>query len=140
MSIPNDQLKAMNKFHLADPSHLKEFDEWALWLAALLHDPCSIFERDGELLLLENKQLVERLNGLKIEVLAKKHSPPHFHVKSPEVDATFAIDDCRKLTGSASSQAVNKIKYWHGFSKQKLIETWNATRPTNCTVGPYNGT
>ena len=129
----------MRRFHSVDPSELDTFEEWALWLESLLHNPCSLFERDGELLLLENKQLVERINGLRIEVYPNEHPPPHFHVKSPEINASFAIEDCRQLMGNISAQAAQKVKYWHGFSKQKLIEAWNSTRPTNCVVGPYSG-
>ena len=131
---------ATRRFHLVNPVELEEFDEWARWLEALLHNPCSILERNGEQLLLESKQLVERLNGLKIEIYSNEHPPPHFHVKSPEVNATFAIEDCRQLTGHAPSSALQKIVYWHQFSKQKLIEAWNSTRPTDCTVGKYSDT
>ena len=137
MFMPKEQAKAARRFHLVNPAELETLEEWALWLESLLHDPCSIFERNGELLLLESKQLVDRLNGLKFEVYPNEHPPPHFHVKSPEVDASFAIEDCRQLTGTISAQAAQKVKYWHSFSKHKLIEAWNSTRPTNCVVGPY---
>lgn len=141
MFIPKELAKkAIGRFHLVDPSELDSLEEWALWLEALLHNPCSILERNGELLLLENKQLVERLNGLKIEIYPDEHPPPHFHVNSPEVSVSFAIEDCRQLKGTISAQAAQKVKYWHRFSKQKLIEAWDSTRPTNCVVGPYSGT
>lgn len=139
MSISKDDLKAIGRFHLADPSSLKGVDEWALWLEAILHNPCSIFIRGGEPLLIETKQLVEHLAGLKIEVYPDEHPPPHFHLKSPEVDASFAIEDCRLLKGKVTSEALQKIKYWHRHSKPKLIDAWNSTRPTNCTVGKYSG-
>ena len=137
MLISKSDLLAAGRFHLANPADFEGFHDWAQWLEALLHNPCSIFDRDGELLLLENKQLVERLHGLKIEIYANEHPPPHFHVKSPELTATFAIDDCRQLSGQAPASAVQKIKYWHRFSKPKLVAIWNATRPTDCTVGGY---
>lgn len=140
MFIPKQQAKEMNRFHLVNPSDLDTFEEWALWLESLLHNPCSIFEQDGELLLLENKQLVKRINGLKIEIFPNEHSPPHFHVSSPDIDATFAIEDCRKLNGTISSSAAKKVEYWHSHSKSMLITIWDATRPTNCTVGRYDST
>ncbi len=139
MFIPKHQAREMNRFHLVNPSELETFEEWAEWLEALLHNPCSIFERDGELLLLENKQLVARVNGLKIEVFSNEHPPPHFHVKSSEIDASFSIEDCRLLNGKIPSSASQKVKYWHRYSKPKLIEAWNSSRPTGCTVGPYSG-
>jgi hypothetical protein len=139
MLISKHDPMAERWFHLVDPSELDNLEEWTFWLEAILHNPCSICERDGEEFLIENKQLVARLNGLKIEISSAEHPPPHFHVKSPEVNATFAIEDCRQLTGSAPPAALRKIFYWHRFSKTKLIEVWNATRPTGCTVGNYIG-
>lgn len=140
MGISKDQLKQAGRFELADPKTLDGMDEWALWLEAILHGPCSIFVSSGESILLQGKQLIDRLAGLKIEIYPDEHPPPHFHVRSPEINASFAIEDCRLLTGRASASAIDKIKYWHKHSKPKLIEAWNSTRPTNCQVGPYTGT
>lgn len=139
MSISKEQLKQAGRFELADPATLDGIDEWALWLEAILHGPCFIFVRDGEPLLLQGKQLVERLSGLKIEIHPDEHPPPHFHVRSQEINASFAIDDCRLLKGRISADLLEKVRYWHRHSKQKLIDAWNATRPTDCQVGPYSG-
>ena len=139
MGVSKDQLKQAGRFELADPSTLDGMDEWALWLEAMLHGPCSIFVRDGEAILLLGKQLVERLAGLRIEIYPDEHPPPHFHVRSPEVNASFAIEDCSLLKGRAPAGAIDKVRYWHKHSKHKLIEAWNATRPTDCQVGPYVG-
>jgi len=139
MSISKNDLKKIRRFHLASPSELESFDEWALWLESILHNPCSIHIRDGELFLIETKQLVERLAGMRIDIYPNEHPPPHFHIKSPEVDACFTIKDCRQIKGNASPQTVQKISYWHRHSKPKLIEIWNSTRPTSCTVGEYRG-
>jgi len=107
------QLMNTRWFHTVDPAELDSFDEWAKWLEALLHNPCSIWEEDGELVLLECKQLVERLNGLRIEIYPNEHAPPHFHVKSPNVDASFTIDECKLLKGAISGGDVKKIRYFH---------------------------
>src|SRR5690606_6584249 len=121
MGVSKEELKRMNRFELADPRTLDGIDEWVLWLEAILHGPCHIFVRSGESILLQGKQQVERLAGLRIEIYPDEHPPPHFHVRSPQVDASFAIEDCRLLKGHASSEAIQKIKYWHKHSKQKLI-------------------
>ena len=139
MGISKEQLKQAGRFELANPETLETIEEWTLWLEAILHGPCSIFMRDGESLLSQGKQLVERLSGLKIEVYPDEHPPPHFHVISRDVNASFAIEDCRLLMGHATPEALQKIKHWHKYSKPKLVEVWNATRPTNCTVGRYVG-
>lgn len=92
--IPIEKLKETPYYHRVDPNKLKEFDVFAAWLEAILHNPCSIWEDEGQVVLLENKQLVASINGLKIEIYSNEHPPPHFHVKSPNIDASFTIEDC----------------------------------------------
>ena len=125
-------------FHLEDPDSFSTLDEFAEWLEAIFHNPCGIREENGELLLLEIKQIVDRLDGLKIEIHPNEHPPPHFHVTSPEVSASFRIDNCEILKGEISSNYAKKIRYWHQYAKPLLIESWNSTRPTNCVVGLFS--
>jgi hypothetical protein len=124
--------------HREEPDTFSTLDEHAQWLEAILHNPCSILEENGELLLLEIKQLIVRLEGLKIEIYPNEHPPPHFHVKSPNVSASFSIIDCEKLEGAISNGDMKKIRYWHQHAKPLLISTWDSTRPTNCVVGLYS--
>lgn len=135
-----DDLKKSPWFHNVEPAELSSFDDFTAWLEAILHNPCSVWEDDGKLFLLESKQLVARLNGLKIEIYSNEHPPPHFHVKSPNVDASFDIENCDLLKGKVSSRDSSKIRYWYQHAKPVLIEVWNSTRPGNCTVGIYEGT
>ena len=140
MSIPKSVLKERGRFHLVSPGELDGFEEYAEWLEALLHNSCSIFiDDDGEEILLENKELVARVNGLKIEIYSNEHPPPHFHVKAPNINASFCIESCNKLKGEISSKDLSKVKYWFKHSKSLLIDIWNSTRPTDCVVGAYNG-
>jgi hypothetical protein len=138
MVTSHDQLKTNRRFELADPNSLESLEDWSLWLEAILHGPCYIFTKDdGQEVRVLGKQLVERLDGLRIVINPKEHPPPHFHLKSPDVDATFAIDDCRHLEGKVTVDAIKKIRFWHRHSKPKLVEIWNATRPADCVVGKY---
>jgi hypothetical protein len=140
VSIPKSLLKERDRFHLVSPDELDGIEEYAEWLEALLHNSCSIFvEDDGEEYLLENKKLVARLNGLKIEIYPDEHVPPHFHVKSPNINASFSIESCSKLEGKISGKDLSKIRYWYKHSKPLLINIWNSTRPSNCEVGEYTG-
>lgn len=140
MTPSKQQLREYGAFHLVNPDQLDGIDEWGEWLEALLHKPCSIWEEEsGELILLEIRQLVDRVNGLRIEIYPNEHPPPHFHVKSPNVDASFSIDDCSKIGGTISGMDYRKIKYWHQKAKPLLIARWNSSRPTNCVVGEYVG-
>ena len=135
-----EDLKRSPWFHTVDPKLLKSFDDFTAWLEAILHNPCNIWEENGETFLIEIRQLVARLNGLKIEIYPNEHPPPHFHVRSPKVNASFDIANCDLIEGHVDSGDVKKIKYWHKHAKPLLIEIWDSTRPTHCTVGIYEGT
>lgn len=141
MKLSKELARKINHFYLIAPEELDGVDEYAEWLEAILHGPCSIREdEDGELVLIEIRQLVARVNGLKIEIYSNEHPPPHFHVKSPNVNASFSIESCEKLEGSINSQDLKKIQFWHQHAKPLLIDVWNSTRPTYCSVGGYDGT
>lgn len=139
MKPTKEQLKRSPWFHTVNPTELKDIEEWAEWLEAILHNPCSVWEVEetGERFLIETRQVVARLHGLKIEVYPKEHPPPHFHVKSPKVDASFRIDNCELLHGTVPNGELRKITFWHEHAKAQLIESWNSTRPTSCVVGEY---
>jgi hypothetical protein len=134
------ELKKTPWFHNVDPDKLKSFDDFTAWLEAILHNSCNVSEEDGESFLIEIKQLVDRVKGLKIEVYSNEHPPPHFHVKSPNVNASFDIENCSLLEGDLDTRDKKKIQFWHKRAKPLLIDAWNSTRPTNCTVGLYEGT
>ena len=133
-NITKDQLRETSYFHLIDPAKLDSLDDFAAWLEAILHNPCTVWERDGEMVLIEIRQVVARVKGLKIEIYSNEHPPPHFHVKSPNIDVSFDIENCDLLKGSIDSGDKKKIKFWHMHAKPLLIEAWDSTRPTNCTV------
>lgn len=124
-------------FHNVEPEKLKSFHDFAAWLEAILHNPCNVWEENGEMFLIEIKQLVAKVNGLKIEIYSNEHPPPHFHVKSPNVNASFDIENCELLEGEVDGKDRKKIQFWHKHAKPLLIEAWNSTRPTNCSVGAY---
>jgi hypothetical protein len=133
--VSNAVLLKIQRFHLANPEELLGLEEWALWLESLLHGPCSVVEHGRQFVLSEEKQLVKRLSGLEIQIYSDEHPPPHFHVKSPDVAATFAIEDCRLINGDIDGKSERKIKYWHTHSKPLLVSIWNSTRPAGCVVG-----
>lgn len=135
-----EELRKTPWFHNVEPEKLKSFDDFAAWLEAILNNPCNVWEENGEMFLIEIKQLVAKVNGLKIEIYPDEHPPPHFHVKSPNIDASFNIENCNLLKGKIEDRDKKKIEYWHKHAKPLLIEIWNSTRPTNCTVGAYQRT
>ncbi len=139
MQLDKDQLRRVHRFFAVNTADLASFDEWAEFLDALLTEQCAVMELDGVLTLLEIKALVSRVKGMEIHIYSKEHSPPHFHVRSADVDAAFSIEDCSLLRGDVSSGDYAKIRYWHERAKPLLIEKWNSLRPTDCIVGPYKG-
>ena len=84
-------------------------------------------------------QMVFQLDGLKLEIYANEHVPPHFHVKckNPRINASFTINDCILITGSIQNKYKRTIEHWFNQEENKklLIAVWNSTRPTNCLVG-----
>lgn len=82
------------------------------------------------------KHLVGRVHGIKIEIFAREHPPPHFHIAGGGLDATFSITDCSLLEGSVSGRDQKLVKWWYERSRPMLIKTRNATPPNNCPVGP----
>lgn len=79
---------------------------------------------------------VANFDGLKIQIFAKEHPPPHFRVICAGETANFTIKDCTKINGSLNKWERN-IKEWHMQNKDRLIEVWNKTRPSDCPVGVY---
>jgi hypothetical protein len=80
--------------------------------------------------------LVDRFAGLRVEVFAREHAPPHFRVSSGKLAGTFGIKDCRPLAGNLGRYH-HVVQDWHHKNKALLIESWNRLRPTDCPVGEY---
>lgn len=109
------------------------------WLLERFMQECEVVELNGETQLISKRARVDQVGSLKIEIYAKEHAPPHFHVKSNDVDAVFAISDCRLLKDTVSGKDERLINYWHSGAKSKLVEKWNRMRPANCPVGQIQG-
>lgn len=95
------------------------------------------FTEQGDYVELKKVQ-VDRLGGLKIEIFSNEHPPPHFRVKFQGSTANYRISDCGRINGSGEVvRFENNIIKWWKSNKQKLIDTWNERRPTDCPVGVY---
>lgn len=134
-----EDLRRYNLFFAIDPKELENIEEWAEYLESILNSGrCTVIELNGKLELLEIKALVATFRGMKIEVFSNEHAPPHFHVKSSSIDASFKIQDCSLLNGEINKSDYNKIRYWYdNGAKQILVDSWNSSRPSDCSVGPY---
>lgn len=132
-----DRLRGTPFFYFVSPADLETLDEFTEYLDCLLHGACRVEEVSGELRLVEGRQLVARVRGLRIHIYSNEHPPPHFHVKSASVDASFRIDNCEFIHGDVSSSDLKTIRYWYKLSRERLIEIWNETRPSECQVGTF---
>lgn len=78
------------------------------------------------------------LGGLKVEIFANEHPPPHFRVKMQSSTANYRIADCKRMDGSGEVLRYEKtIRKWWERHKIALIDTWNDRRPSDCPVGRY---
>lgn len=80
--------------------------------------------------------LVDKFHGMKIEIFAREHPPPHFRLTVQGKHANYTISDCTLLAGTVPVN-VRVLREWHTKNKQALIDKWNSTRPENCPVGKY---
>lgn len=136
-----EYLRESGKFGSLDPNELVSFQDWAEYLETILTGPYTIFPdpKSGKNILIEIKATVASIHGIRIEIYPNEHTPPHFHVRSPNIDASFRIVDCSLINGTISPKDFEKVLYWYeAGSKQLLIEEWNKFRPTNCVVGDYS--
>ena len=105
-------------------------------LLLLLGSGCRIWTtEDGAKVLIETRVRVDQLQNLKIYIYSKEHAPPHFHVVTADIDATFSIADGSLLKGSVSKKDQELIEWWYGRYRDKLVRVWNDTRPSDCPVG-----
>jgi hypothetical protein len=82
--------------------------------------------------------LVKKFDGIKVEVFADEHPPPHFRVKTSAGVGNFSIDTCEPLHGAdAVMRRHREIRRWHKENRQMLIDRWNETRPSDCPVGQF---
>ena len=111
----------------------KTLDDSAEVLFFLLSRGFSVWT-DGRLYNI--KQLVARVDGIKIEVFAREHPPPHFHIEGGGIDATFSIRDCSLIDGRINGRERALVEWWYKRSRSVLVKAWNNSRPANCPVGP----
>lgn len=83
------------------------------------------------------EKLVDKIDGLKVEIFSNEHPPPHFKVTYQGESNNFSIKDSEPLNGNGLKKWFRNIKKWHLENKDILINFWNVNRPTDCPVGKY---
>ena len=92
-------------------------------------------EIDNNGKLIEGRELVATIDGIKIEIYPNEHPPPHFHVKSSDLNISVSILNGSILKGTVKKQIRKKINHFYKQNKSDLIEIWNQLRPSDCPVG-----
>ncbi|MFA5455771.1 MAG: DUF4160 domain-containing protein [Sulfurimonas sp.] len=127
-----EQLSRIGKSYYFDKNNIEEFEQFERQLTDFLHSGAYFYNDQ----IVEARHLVDRLGKIKIEIYSNEHVPPHFHVSSNGLKASFTIDDCTLLENSGfNGNLIKNIQDWFLHSKDKLIEVWNKTRPSDCVVG-----
>lgn len=118
-----------SRWTVAVPQALIDELEQCFWFGAILND--AGWRNADEF-------LVARVKGMKIEIFANEHPPPHFHVSYQNRSAAFRIDNCDPVDGHGLDRFMRNIRKWHAKNRDTLIRTWNETRPSDCPVGIIN--
>lgn len=88
----------------------------------------------GMRLLTEKK--IAQIEGLKVEVFANEHPPPHFRISYQGETANYRISDGKRINGGLQKWDRN-VQKWHENNKSRLIKQWDEMRPDDCPVGKY---
>jgi hypothetical protein len=78
--------------------------------------------------------LIDYYRGMRMEIFADEHPPPHFHIKTQLGDASFRITDCKRIAGKLPV-STRTLKKWWLQNRKRLVRVWNEMRPTDCPVG-----
>lgn len=66
--------------------------------------------------------------GIQIKIYYREHNPPHIHAYYQGFEATFDINNAKKLKGSFPIKADNIVCEWIVEYKSNLLENWNLMR------------
>jgi hypothetical protein len=56
------------------------------------------------------------------------HSPPHFHARYGEFEATIAIETLEVIDGELPNRALNLVREWAMIHREELREDWQLCR------------
>lgn len=68
---------------------------------------------------------VAYVDGVKIQLFANEHPPPHFHAVQAEYRVQIEIDSLRVLNGRMPRAILSRVISWAGPRRQALMEAWN---------------
>ena len=72
----------------------------------------------------EIKKLVDRINNLKIHIYPNDHNPPHFHVLTDNINASFNIKTGELIKGTIDPRDQKRINYFYKNNRDILLGIW----------------
>ena len=80
--------------------------------------------------------LVAKVDNLRVYVNNLEHAPPHVHVCCNEEEVRYRIDDGTRLKPDKGLEKFDGvIRKWMKEHRRAIIQKWNESRPSDCTVG-----
>jgi len=62
--------------------------------------------------------------GIQIRMFFNDHSPPHFHARYGEFEATFEISTLGVIEGELPRRALSLVQEWAMMHKDELLMDW----------------
>jgi len=71
---------------------------------------------------------LSRFYGIVISMYYSEHSPPHFHAKYGEEQASLRIDNGEILDGNLGRRALRLVREWRALHRAELQDEWMRAR------------
>ena len=71
---------------------------------------------------------LSRFYGIVISMYYSEHSPPHFHAKYGEEQASLRIDNGEILDGNLGRRALRLVREWRALHRPELQDEWRRAR------------
>ena len=78
--------------------------------------------------MLREMPTISTFYGILIRMFYNDHSPPHFHARYGEFEATIDIGTLEIIQGELPSRALNLVKEWAMINREQLREDWRLCR------------
>jgi len=72
--------------------------------------------------------------GILIRMFFNDHSPPHFHARYGEFEATININTVEVIRGQLPLRALNLVQEWAMIHREELLEDWRLCRENTAPV------
>lgn len=71
---------------------------------------------------------ISRFLGIVVAMLYRDHSPPHFHVRYGEYEASIVVDPPALLAGKLPPRVLALVIEWAAIHREELLVDWERAR------------